>query len=137
MLRASQMEPTSARQSIVSPGSPTGKLLRTRKQNEALQAELHRLQDAFEDIDDRNQALIKEKEDVSQRLSEVQEKLHQETEGYFEQSAYAKSMAQQLQEEQQKVLRLRRAVDNMELDVCQPARHVCVFAQPALVSSVN
>jgi len=137
MLRASQMEPTSARQSIVSPGSPTGKLVRTRKHNEALQAELHRLQDAFEDIDDRNQALMKEKEDVSQRLSEVQEKLHQETEGYFEQSAYAKSMALQLQEEQQKVLRLRRAVDNMELDVCQPAWNVCVCARPSLVSSVN
>ena len=140
-LRASQFESRSAkspgRLSVVSPGSPTGKLVRTRQQNEALQAELRRLQDAFEDIDDRNQALVEEKEQVSQRLSEVQEKLHQETEGYFEKSAYAKSVAQQLQEEQHKVLKLRRAVDNMELDVCQPAPHVCAHVQAALVSSVN
>ena len=50
-------------------------------------------------------------------FSQVQQKLHRETEDYFEQSAYAKSLTQQLSEEQQKVLKLKRAVDLMELDV--------------------
>ena len=69
--------------------------------------------------------MVEEKEQVSQRLSEVQEKLHQETEGYFEKSAYAKSVAQQLQEEQHKVLKLRRAVQKQ------------VAAQDAVVIATN
>lgn len=121
MLRASQMKSPSHKSpgklSIVSPGSPTGKLIRTRKQNQELQDELQQLREAFEDIDDRNQALLGEKEQVSRRLQNVQEQLNQETEGFFEQSAYAKSAAMQLQEEQQKVIKLKRAVDSMELDV--------------------
>jgi chromosome segregation ATPase len=102
---------------ILSPGSPTGKLMRTRRENEKLQADIQNLRDTFEDINDRNHALLEEKDQVARRLDEVQQKLHRETDGYFEQSAYTKSVTHQLQEEQQKVLKLKRAVDLMEIDV--------------------
>jgi len=71
--------------------------VRSRKHNEVLQAEIHHLRDAFEDIDGRNQALREEKEQVVRRLEEVQTKLHRETEGLYQQSAYSKSLTQQLQ----------------------------------------
>jgi hypothetical protein len=89
--------PRSPLGSASSPGSPTGKLVRSRKHNEVLQAEIHHLRDAFEDIDGRNQALREEKEQVVRRLEEVQTKLHRETEGLYQQSAYSKSLTQQLQ----------------------------------------
>ena len=99
------------------PVSPTGELMRTLKENKGLQNELHNLKEAFHDINKRNMKLHEEKESMSRRLDEVQSKLHLETEGFNEKSAYAESVAQQLKEEQQKVLKLKRAVDMMERDV--------------------
>ena len=98
-LRASQMakSPGSHLGSTSSPGSPTGKLVRSRQQNEHLKAEIHTLREAFEDIDGRNQALREEKQEVARRLDDVQSRLHRETEGLFQQSAHSKSLTQQLQ----------------------------------------
>ena len=98
-LRASQIakSPGSHLGSTSSPGSPTGKLVRSRQQNEHLKAEIHTLREAFEDIDGRNQALREEKQEVVRRLDDVQSRLHRETEGLFQQSAHSKSLTQQLQ----------------------------------------
>lgn len=116
-LRASQMDKSPrSLESTTSPGSPTGKLVRSRQQNEVLRAEIHTLREAFEDIDGRNRALREEKDLVVRRLDEVQNRLHRETEGLFQQSAHSQSLTQQLQ------VRPREA-----LSICAVRHAVCLI----------
>lgn len=69
MLRESQIK--SPHKMNGSPGSPGDKLIRSRKENEKLHAELQHLRESREDIDARNQALLQEKEQVTLRLQEA------------------------------------------------------------------